>query len=190
MSSTSFASYPADSESRSYTPIAKILHWTTAILVLGNLALGLNMEQFPGFKDGTPDWDARLFIHGSIGALIFWLTVVRFGWRSTHPAPAEPAYLGFWQKTAARVVHASLYFLLLALPLTGYAHRIAGKHPVSFFGLFDWPVVIDGDEPLRVLSGSVHVALALLLIALITVHFGAVIKHLVIDRDNILRRML
>ncbi len=76
------------------------------------------------------------------------------------------------------------------LPLTGYVHRIAGKHPVSFFGLFNWPLVIDGDEPARALSGSVHVMLALLLIVLITAHIGAVIKHLVIDRDNILKQML
>jgi cytochrome b561 len=69
-------------------------------------------------------------------------------------------------------------------------HRIAGKHQVSIFGAFDWPLVIDSDEPSRLLSGSVHVALALLLIALITVHFGAVIKHLLINRDNILKCML
>ncbi len=88
------------------------------------------------------------------------------------------------------MVHASLYVLLLALPLTGVAHRIAGKHPVSFFGLFDWPVIRGGDEPLRMWSGSIHITLALLLIALITIHFGAVIKHLVIDRDDILKRMI
>jgi cytochrome b561 len=87
------------------------------------------------------------------------------------------------------VVHGALYLVLLALPFSGYIHRMAGNHPVSFWGIFNWPMLIDPNEPLRLLTDKIHVALALILIALLVLHLGAVLKHTLIDRDGILKRM-
>lgn len=172
-----------------YSTGAKIIHAVTALLVLINIGWGLHMEHFPGYKHGQPDWNDLLFYHASIGALIFWLTVVRVIWRAKHQPPEEPASMPIWQKTVAKLVHGALYFILLALPLSGYIHRLAGKHPVSFWGAFDWPILIDPNEPLRLLMDKIHVGLACALIALLVLHLGAVFKHTVIDRDGILKRM-
>ena len=79
--------------------------------------------------------------------------------------------------------------MLIALPLSGYIHRMAGNHPVSFWGIFNWPVLIDPNEPLRLLTDKIHVGLAFVLIALLVLHLGAVLKHTFIDRDGILKRM-
>lgn len=179
-----------DDQSRTtYTPGAKAIHGITALLVLLNLAWGLHMEHFPGYKHGAPEWNDLLFFHASIGALVFWLTVVRFVWRARHRPPEEPASMPAWQKTVSKLVHGAFYLVLLALPLSGYAHRMAGNHTVSFFGLFVWPTLISPDEPLRLLTDKIHVALACTLIALLVLHLGAVVKHTFIDRDGILKRM-
>lgn len=172
-----------------YTRGAKVIHAVTAILVLVNIGWGLHMEHFPGYKHGQPDWNDLLFFHASIGALVFWLTIVRVGWRARHQPPQPPAAMPAWQKTVAKLVHGALYLILLCLPLSGYLHRLAGNHPVSFFGAFDWPMLITPNEPLRLLMGTVHIGLACGLIALLALHFGAVIKHALIDRDGILQRM-
>jgi cytochrome b561 len=173
----------------SYTPVAKAIHAITALLVLLNIAWGLHMEHFPGFKHGQPEWNDLLFVHASIGALIFWLTLVRFVWRVGHQPPQEPSSMPNWQKVISKIVHGIFYILLLALPLSGYVHRLSGNHAVSFWGLFNWPPLLEPNESLRLLTDKIHVGLACLLIALLALHLGAVIKHTVMDRDGILKRM-
>jgi cytochrome b561 len=173
-----------------YTAIAKYIHWITALLIITNISWGLRMEHFPGYKHGQPEWNELLFYHASLGALIFWITAVRIVWRAKHQPPQVPVSLPAWQKVASKLVHGTLYLVMLALPLSGYIHRLAGNHPVSFWSAFDWPVLINPNEPLRLLTDKIHIALALFLIALILLHLGAVVKHVFIDRDGILKRML
>jgi len=174
----------------SYTRTAKILHWLVALFILTNLAIGLRMEYFPGYKHTSPEWNGIFFWHGSIGALVLWLAVARLIWRVGHRPPPLPSSIPVWQTGAAHCVHALLYATMLALPLSGYTHRVAGNHPVSFFGLWDWPSLFSPDEPLRVLSGKVHLYLAFGLGTLLLLHFGAVLKHLVINRDGVAKRMM
>ena len=172
-----------------YTPTAKTIHGITALLVLVNLVWGLRMEHFPGYKHGSPEWNDLLFFHASMGALVFWLTIVRVFWRAKNRPPQEPAGMAAWQKTVSKIVHGAFYLILLGLPLSGYAHRMAGNHAVSFWGWFDWPMLMAPSEPLRLLTDKIHVALAITLIALLVLHLGAVLKHTFIDRDGLLKRM-
>jgi cytochrome b561 len=178
------------SSSVSYTRTAKTLHWLVALFILVNLAIGLRMEYFPGYKHTSPEWNGVFFWHGSIGALVLWLAVARLIWRAGHRPPPLPGSIPAWQVWVAHGVHALLYVTMLALPLSGYAHRVAGNHPVSFFGLWHWPSLFSPDEGLRVRSGTVHLYLAFGLGCLLFLHFGAVLKHLVINRDGVVKRML
>jgi cytochrome b561 len=173
-----------------YTRTAKLLHWLVALFILMNLVIGLRMEYFPGYKHTSPEWNGIFFWHGSIGALVLWLAVARLIWRAGHRPPPLPSSVPVWQVGAAHAVHALLYVAMLALPLSGYAHRVAGNHPVSFFGLWDWPSLFSADEPLRVRSGTIHLYLAFGLGSLLLLHFGAVLKHLVINRDGVAQRMM
>ncbi len=174
----------------SYTRTAKILHWLVAVFILTNFVIGLRMEYFPGYAHTSPEWNGILFWHGSIGALVLWLAVARLIWRAAHRPPPLPGSLPAWQAWAAHGVHALLYVMMFALPLSGYAHRAAGNHPVAFFGLWNWPSLISPDENLRVLAGTIHLGLVIGLACLLLLHFGAVLKHLVIDRDGVATRML
>lgn len=178
------------STAQSYTRTAKALHWLVALFILTNLVIGLRMEHFPGYAHKSPEWNGILFWHGSIGALVLWLAVARIIWRTGHRPPPLPGSIPTWQVWMAHSVHALLYLAMLALPLSGYAHRVAGNHAVSFFGLWNWPNLFAPNEPLRVLFGSIHIGLALALGALLVLHLGAVLKHLVINRDGVVRRML
>jgi len=173
-----------------YTRTAKVLHWLVALFILANLVIGLRMERFPGYSHKSPEWNSILFWHGSIGAVVLWLAVARIIWRMGHRPPPLPGSIPAWQAWIAHGVHGLLYLAMLVLPLAGYAHRVAGNHPVSFFGLWNWPDLFAPNESLRVLFGTIHVDLALALCALLILHLGAVLKHLVINRDGVAKRML
>lgn len=172
-----------------YTRTAKILHWLVALFILINVGIGLRMEHFPGYDHKSREWNGVLFWHGSIGALVLWLAVARLIWRAGHRPPPLPNSIPAWQVWAAHGVHMLLYGMMLGLPLSGYAHRVAGNHPVSFFGLWDWPNLLSPDEPLRVLFGTIHVGLVIGLGSLLFLHVGAAIKHR-LNGDGVTQRML
>jgi cytochrome b561 len=182
------ASYSiSPSSPTSYTKVAIAMHWLIALLIFLNVSVGIYMESFP---KSAPGHDAVLFYHASIGSLIFMLAVFRLIWRSTHKPPALSASIASWQQTAAHTLHWVLYSLMLLVPLTGYMHRMAGGHPVSFFGLGYLPVLIGKDEPLRLLTDTLHVCLVWVLCILVIGHIGAALKHRLIDRDGVIQRML
>jgi len=115
---------------------------------------------------------------------------LRLVWRSTHKPPALPAHIPSWQQKTAHTLHWVLYSLMFLVPLTGYLHRMAGGHPVSFFGIGFLPVLIGKDEPLRLLTDTLHVCLVWTLCILVVGHIGAALKHRFFDRDRVIQRML
>lgn len=171
----------------SYTRVAISMHWLIAPLIFLNVVLGFYMASFP---KTAPTHDQVLFYHASIGSLIFMLAVVRLVWRLTHRPPALSPTIATWQRGLAHALHWTLYVLMLIVPLSGYVHRLAGAHTVNFFGLGNLPVFIGKDEPLRLLTHTLHEALVWVLCVLVVGHIGAAAKHWLIDHDGVLQRML
>lgn len=187
-SSLSIASSPSSASSpASYSTVAIVMHWAIASLIFLNVALGFYMAAQP---KTLPTHDQVLFYHASIGSLIFLLAVFRLGWRLTHRPPALPRTIPNWQQAIAHILHWTLYVLMLIVPLSGYIHRLAGAHNVSFFGIGNLPVIIGKDEPLRVFTHTAHETLVWVLCILVVGHLGAALKHRFIDRDGVLQRML
>jgi len=175
------------SQPASYTKVAIAIHWLIALLIFLNVGVGIFMESFP---KSAPGHDVVLFYHASIGSLIFMLAVLRLLWRITHKPPALPASISSWQQTVAHALHWILYSLMFLVPLTGYLHRLAGGHPVSFFGTGFLPVFLGKNEPLRLLTDTLHVCLVWVFCILMVGHIGAALKHRLIDRDGVIQRML
>jgi cytochrome b561 len=162
------------------------MHWVMAPLVLLNLLVGFFMETF---ANPSPQRNNVLFWHASIGILILALALLRLGWRLTHEPPPLPKSISMTQRAAAHGLHWVLYLLLLVQPISGYLHRMAGAHPVSFFGLFSLPVLIGKNEALRLLTDVIHDGGAIILAILVAGHIGAALKHRFIDRDTVMQRM-
>jgi cytochrome b561 len=131
-----------------------------------------------------------LSYHASLGTIIFALAFIRLAWRLSHQPPALPASIPRWQQMASHVVHWALYFLMLIVPMTGFLYRTAGGHVVSFFGFANLPLFVDKNETLRTITGTLHVIMVWVLIALVVGHIAAALKHRFIDRDGVAERML
>jgi len=169
-----------------YTGTAIALHWVLAALVLGQLALGWSMIEIPKEPVGVRAWWFNL--HKSIGLTIGLLMLARLGWRASHPAPPLPAALPRWQVLAAKANHALLYACLLVMPLSGYLGSSFTRYPIKVYGatLPHW----GWDAPaLKELCSQVHYATVWILMALVAVHVGAALKHLLVERDAVFWRM-
>lgn len=169
-----------------YTRTAIGLHWLVALGIIGTFAAGFYMVDLPL----SPDKLKLYSWHKWAGVSIFVLAVIRLGWRITHPAPALPADTPAWQSLVAHITHWALYFLMLAIPVSGWLMSSAQGFPVVWFGIVPLPDLVGRDKALGELFLQMHVTMNYTLLVLVVLHAAAALKHHFIDRDDILRRML
>ena len=126
--------------------------------------------------------------------MILALTVLRVGWRLTHKPPALPASMARPLRWLARASHALFYFLLIAMPLSGWWTSSAVPDPKRHafgFGIFDIPFLpVTQSWPSAGAARFVHTNLAWLMVGLAVLHICAALKHHFVDKDDVLKRML
>ena len=169
-----------------YGAIAKCLHWVMALAILIMLVVGFIMTGLPI----SPDKFRVYGIHKSLGALILIAAFLRLFWRFINIVPPLPADMPAWQKLGAHGSHIALYIVMFVMPLSGWLMSSAAGFPVSVFGWFVLPNLIAPSNELRLFFAEVHDVLAYVIIALVSLHILAALKHHFIDKDTILRRML
>jgi cytochrome b561 len=166
--------------------VAKFLHWTVAALVLGQMILGWWAVRIP-----LSPRKLDLFVwHKSVGMTILVLVAVRLAWRVANPSPALPAFTPAWERLAARVVHALLYALLIAMSLSGWVVNSAANVPFRVFWLIPLPPLVGPDREVAELFSDVHLLVFVALSLSLLLHVAAAIRHHVVLRDDVLTRML
>ncbi len=173
---------------RAYSGMAIFLHWLTALLLIGSFSLGLYMV---GLKF-SPQKLTLYSYHKWIGVSVFCLALVRLLWRLGHRPPPLPSWMPAWQAAASSASHTLLYLLLLATPISGWFFSSAAGVPTVPFGvaMLQLPDMVDKNGDLAVTLKFVHMAINYALGALICLHIAAALKHLLINQDGIMSRML
>ncbi|MFK7943827.1 MAG: cytochrome b [Paracoccaceae bacterium] len=179
---------------------ARLLHWSMALLILGLVCVGLYMVEFLG--DDSDSLMQRFELtqtHKSFGFVAFVLALVRIVWRWMNPTPELPD-MSRLNKALAHGGHLALYICMIALPISGWLMASASPYndPDAYFvvknmvfGLFELPDPYPkGDEALTKLLGQIHFYIAMALVAILTGHIAAALKHHFVDQDSVLRRML
>ena len=166
---------------RRYSTVAIVLHWTIALALAFQLALGFAM---PRDERGF----ALFQLHKSVGITILLLTLARLAWRLTHrpPAAAEGGFSGF----LAKAVHTLLYVFMIGMPLTGWAIVSTSRIeiPTVFWGAIPWPH-LPLPRSLNEAFEETHELLAWMGIALILLHVAGALRHQFLIKDGLLRRM-
>lgn len=170
-----------------YTIPAIVLHWLIAVLIVGTFTLGLVMTDIPGI---TPAKLKYFNWHKWAGVTVLALAALRLLWRLLRHPPRYADDIPAWQRGAAHGLHWLLYMLMFAVPLSGYFYSLASGYPVVWFGVVELPVLIGPDPALKILLKDVHYWLNMLLAALVGLHVAAAFKHLLVDRDGVMARML
>jgi cytochrome b561 len=167
-------------------PVSQLLHWLIVILILAMGTVGLVMTEMRN----SPDKIQIYLLHKSFGITVLALVTLRLLWRlyagRPHPVPGTP----HWQERIATLMHAALYALVFALPISGWVLNSAAGFPLRWFELFNLPAIAAKSEPLHDLAEEVHEWLFWTLIALALMHAAAAIYHHVFQRDATLARML
>lgn len=169
-----------------YPATSKLLHWLIAVCVLTTAPVAIAMTRM---AEG-PSRDALYNFHKSLGVTILLLMVLRLINRLVAGAPVADPGIEPWQKTVSSIVHASLYVLLLAMPIGGYLANSLFGAPTPVFGWFELPPIVAKNEALSEQVFALHRWTGYLLILIVVTHIGAALYHAFIRRDEVLKRML
>jgi cytochrome b561 len=169
-----------------YTTPAIALHWLMALLLVGLFAVGLYMHELP-----LSPWKLKIYSwHKWAGVTAFLLVLARLAWRHSHRPPALPAAMPAPLRFAAHAGHAVLYVLMIAIPLSGWLMSSAKGFQTVYFGVLPIPDLLEKNKELGDLLKEVHETLNFLLAFVVVGHVGAAFKHHLIDKDDVLTRML
>jgi cytochrome b561 len=167
-----------------FHPLARLLHWLMAILILTMLFVGVGMTSTVSEKH---EW--LLALHKPLGATIFVLALIRLGVRLRFPPPPLPADMPVLMKFLAHASHWLLYGLMLGLPLVGWAMLSAGGYPISLGGSIHLPPLLSANATAFAWLREAHRYLAYLLFFTVLGHMGAALYHGLIRRDGVLASM-
>jgi cytochrome b561 len=169
-----------------YTPVARLLHWVTAALVLTLIPVGLIMVHL--LKAG-PAQDFLFALHESLGVTVMAIVYFRIAYRVTHPPAPLPPEIPDFYRIAGQSVHYLLYALLAVQPILGWIGTSAFRAPVHFFWI-ELPPIWPENRAFSDRVFWVHLAIGLAIAALVCLHAGAGLFHHFIRRDVVLMRML
>ncbi|MEK1905134.1 MAG: cytochrome b/b6 domain-containing protein [Pseudomonas sp.] len=168
----------------SFSPLARLLHWLMALLILAMLFIGV------GMVSSLSPWQPQLVaLHKPLGLLLLGLLMLRIIVRLRQPIPALPADMPGWQQRMAQLSHVLLYLLMLTLPLLGWAMQGAAGYPLRL-GSWLLPAIAPQDADLYALLRGAHGYLAYVLFACVLLHLAAGLFHGLIRRDGVLASML
>lgn len=171
----------------SYNVPAIVMHWLVALLIAVTFPIAWIMVDM---QDDSPEQLSWFAVHISIGLTIFMLAALRLINRLFSGASVVPVNTPAVVRKLTGAIHLGLYVLMFIVPITGWIMVSAGGHAVSFFGLFTVPDIVVQDDGLHETMEGLHETVANVLLGLIALHTAAALKHHIIQRDDVLARML
>jgi cytochrome b561 len=169
-----------------YGAVAQAFHWVTAVLVLAAFTLG------PGGSEEhvyAAAGDADRQLHETLGLCVFALVLLRVLWRMVDERPEPPA-VPRWLGTAAKVVQATLYVLLLAVPLSAITGAWLEGHPLTLIDGLRVAPWLPSDHGTGAVIAEIHGWLGDLVLWLAGLHAVAALYHHFFLKDGVLLSML
>ena len=169
--------------------VTRLLHWSTALVVLGMLTAGLYADRLDTSTPvGDRQFHAAINIHKSFGMLLLLLVTARLLWRLTEDTPSLQAMVPLWQRVVARTNHLLLYAGLFVMLISGYVMASSHGEPPRLLG-FRLPLLPTLPGSWEEVAHETHHTAANLLIALIAFHVLGALKNHFVDKNDVLHNM-
>ena len=162
------------------------IHWLMLLLFIAIYAT-INLREI--YEKGSDPREALKAWHFMLGLLAFALVWLRIAARFSGPTPVitpEPAKI---QMLSAKLLHLTLYALMIGMPLTGWLLLSTAGKAIPFFG-FELPALIGEDKDLSKQIKELHEFVGTMGYYLIGLHVIAALYHHYIKRDDTLTRIL
>ena len=166
-----------------YGLISKVLHWLSALILIIQIPLGFYLVDLD-FGEERINFES---IHVILGLLIFYLVILRLINNILNPTPKLDPSVFIGQKFIAKLNHMLLYIAILSITISGILKKLFnGETLVIFFK----EIEIKDNFELADQFYNIHIYSNYLIIALISVHFLAVITHKLLFKENLIKKIL
>ena len=162
-----------------YGTVARLFHWTVAVLVAVQIPAGIGMTSEPLLGVSAPLY----ILHKGSGVVLLVLVTARVVWRITHRPPAFPDYMPPLERRLANATHLAIYGLLVVMTVSGYVRTVGDGYPLEMLDALGIPTEVAAAMLV------IHQFAVIGLVALVAVHVGAVLRHHLIEGNPVLRRM-
>ncbi len=160
-------------EQRKYSHTHRVLHWLTAVLIVVMAASG--MSYYLEWSD-----DFALGLHQIVGQILIVVVVVRIIVRLAQRTRSVELTHERWERLLATTVHLALYAAMVVYVVTGYVAASALRD-----NLLTNPLALDfARSDLGEVLLETHYSMKWVLLALVTIHLSAALKHHFWDRDD------
>jgi len=176
-----------------YGLVTKAFHWIIFVIMSAQFLVGYLLTRIDddAYESISGLTEERLFgVHMSLGATVLLLALFRLAWRLLTPLPAWAATLTSFERRYEHRVEQFLYFLMVAIPLSGMVAAMADGEALVFFGVLELPEFISDDSDLDDVTLGFHIAAHVAFFVAFALHVGLVLKHQLVNRDRLLNRML
>ena len=167
-----------------YDGVSIALHWITVLLVLALFALG----ELWGFA-ARPLRHLLVASHMTLGVLLGIAVLARIVWRLM-PGHQLPALVSGRTEFWARVMHWTLYALLVIQSVYGWVVRWSEGEAMNVFGLLIPSPLTPVPRATHHLLQEIHGKIGWAIVILALGHAGAALYHHLVLRDAVLVRML
>jgi len=176
-----------------YSLLQRLLHWLIAVIVIAVLVGGFLIDEF-GFKGLVESFGQDMTnliykYHKTFGVVILGAMVVRLIVKVMRGKPAYDQPLSSFEARASSAVHVLFYVRLFLMPILGWLATAAGGFPVEFFN-WTLPGLLGVDKELSETLYYLHGVVGSIIAVLVLVHIAGVIKHVFVNKDQLLPRML
>lgn len=162
---------------QNYGRFAQLLHWLSAILIIGLWPMGFLMVRM----GETATQTALYQVHVAIGLLVTLLTITRIIWHFVDEVPAPPAGLTSTNRKLFQWTHNFMYIILLVLAVSGVAILISS-------GLSILPGTISPQAIGDTTPSLAHSLLSKIFVLLLIAHVGGVVRYQ-LTKGNTMSRM-
>ena len=184
---TSVLALTAKNESNRYGKVSRMLHWTIAILFISLIPMGIFASMIP---EDTEYRNAYYVVHKTIGVTVFLLVIVRLIWNRLSRRPSLDSALTSREEKLAHRAHNTLYFMMLAIPITGFMMTSYHGYETYFF-FWEMQPFWEQSEIYQVWGGFHKYLLPYLLYIVLGAHILGALKHQFIDKHaNAFKRMV
>jgi cytochrome b561 len=162
----------------------RVMHWAVAASFLITITLILSSN----FIEEPAIYKQVVNLHRSYGMLVLLLVLIRLTWRlfsRDYPYTGNSPILQF----VASVSHAALYLMMLSTPFLGWMEASARHKPITIFGM-DLPMLLERNVELAEQLQEWHRHLAVIFIAVVSIHITSAVWHHFFRRDGVLYSMI
>jgi cytochrome b561 len=160
------------------------LHWTTAALVVVLWFIGQSIDD-----QAIEVMDTRRGIHVSVAVTAWLLLLVRIVWRVSGQHPRATGQSRIVHRVA-KVVHYTMLIAIAVMMISGPAFVWAHGDPTAVFGYLQLPVAVKEQVWIAGMAYTAHSTSSKVLAALVLIHVGGALKHMMFHEDDTIVRML